>query len=278
MKSLAAALLSLVGLIHSHAAALKLDGDLTYEITEPRLNFRLNGGIQNTSPAGSSSGTIKLVLRAGSFPFPAGGVVIGEYTLGEIGGGYQFADFDVRVPSNVPKVSGKFYFTIIVLEFTGSGWAARLAVPTGERTVIDGNFIDQKRWIVPAAPVASPPAALAEGRKLTLKTLATDELNLLSPEYQVVTEIRIRKGGAARLRGPDGKRAATYRYARGRSKPAGTIVRHGRLRLAVRATSKLPAGESNVMLYFASGSDGFYKSTVTSGAGKETTWGTFTFQ
>ena len=175
--------------IRMDAAILKLDGDLTWEITEPRLTFKMVGGLQNSSPAGTTSGTIKLVLWANKTPYPSVGSIVGEYNLGQIAGGYQFSDFAVKTNSNVPTVTGDYYFTIAVLEYTTAGWINRLVVETGKHSLLSGNFTDQLKWTIPTAKVLAPVPALATGQRLKLTLKGSEYLNLFPTESQTVTTV-----------------------------------------------------------------------------------------
>lgn len=259
-----------------HAAILKLEGDLDWEITEPRCNFTLDGTIRNLSPSGTTSGTIKLVLWATERPFPAPGAVVGEYTLGQVGGGYQFSDFNVRTFSDVPEVTGAYYFTVTVLEYTTAGWRTLIAEPTGTRTLKDGDFIDQKKWKIPTLPVTPPPATLQRGDFLTLTTKATVELNQLPTASQSRATIDVRTRSKAILRDP-AKRSGKYTYVSGKTRLNKKKARSGRINLDLPAKGVRPARKIAVTLWFHQANSGIYRSTETSGSFKEIVWGEFSF-
>ena len=122
------------------ATVLRLEGDLTWNVTVPQCGFKLNGELQNLGSAGT--GPIKLVLWATPAPYPSAGYNVGEYTLGQIPAGSQLSDFTVKTKSNLPFVNGTFYFTIAVVEYTLAGWRNVLLVPTGTRALYNGNFVD----------------------------------------------------------------------------------------------------------------------------------------
>lgn len=163
MKILLFAAAMFLGVFRSEAANFRLDGDLTWEITEPRLTFKLAGNLVDLT--NGTSGTIKPVLWASSQPSYLGSD-IGEYTLGQIDGGNQFNDLSGRTTSNIPSVTGNYYFNITVLEYTTAGWRNRLIVPGGSATLIKGDFVTQQKWKISTNNVTSPPAALAYGRSL----------------------------------------------------------------------------------------------------------------
>ena len=60
MRHLVLLLMLLFSLARLNASVFALDGVLTWEITEPRCTFKLDGSLKNNTPG--SSGTIKLVL------------------------------------------------------------------------------------------------------------------------------------------------------------------------------------------------------------------------
>jgi len=279
MKILIYTLAMIICVMRMDAASLKLDGDLAWEVTEPRLTFKLDGGIQNLSQAGTTSGTIKLVLWATKTPYPAVGSIIGEYTLGQISGGYQFSDFTVKTGSNVPNVTGDYYFTIAVMEYTTAGWANRLLKNTGTRSLLSGNFSDQLKWAAPTTTVIAPVPALAPGQRLKLTLKASEYLNLFPTDSQTVTTVTINSAKKVSVKSPDGKNTAAFTYKVIDSKLNGTKVKAGSLYLDYSSSSSY----ATVTLYFQSPSSGTYRNVskvypTGNPARTETTWGRFTLQ
>lgn len=265
--------------IRMDAAILKLDGDLTWEVTEPRLTFKMAGGLQNSSPAGTTSGTIKLVLWANKTPYPSVGSIVGEYNLGQIGGGYQFSDFAVKTNSNVPTVTGDYYFTIAVLEYTTAGWINRLVVETGKHSLLSGNFTDQLKWTIPTAKVGAPVPALVTGQLLKLTLKGSEYLNLFPTDSQTTTKVTIDTTKKATVKNPDGKNTAAFTYKIIDSTLNGKKVKAGSLYLDYNSSSSY----ATVTLYFQGLTSGTYKSVskvYPSGnpARTETTWGKFSLQ
>ncbi len=271
MRTLIAALAIALSVTGLDAAVFKLDGKLTWEITEPRCTFELEGNLQNISPPSSSSGTIKLVLWATSVPFPSAGHVIAEHTLGQIGGGLQFSDFKVRTTSKIPSITGNYHFTIVVTEFTTAGWRSVLAIPNGRKNLKSGDFADQQKWPVPGGPLLAPPAALATGTKLQLTLRATQLLNLLPVDSQERAKISIKSPTRATVSNRAGKKPVPATYAVKKVALNNSKVSVGSLSLTYPAKAK-----AAITLYFKTPASGFYKSIESTSAGTETTWGDFT--
>ena len=229
MKTLVLLAMLSLSLVRLNAAAFALEGDLTWEITEPRCTFKLDGTLTNNTPG--VSGTIKLVLWATQRPFPSPGVIVGETTLGTISGSDQFRDFKVRTVSKLPTISGPFYFTIAVAEYTVDGWRNRLAVATGTRELVAGNFKGQKKWALPTATVTQPFALFQSGDFITLKLKASSLLNLCPLESQLRTTLDVQSASKLVAKNANGKRTPTYQY---------------KMATATYLKKKVPAGYSNV--------------------------------
>lgn len=265
--------------MRADAALFKLNGDLTWQITEPRLSFKMDGGLQNISPVGTSSGTVKLVLWATKTPYPSVGYIVGEFTLGQIGGGYQFSNFTVKSPSNVPTVTGDYYFTIAVLEYTTAGWVNRLLVDTGTSNLLAGNFSTQLKWTTPTAKVIAPPATLTTGKRLKLTLKGSEFLNLFPTDYQKVTTISVNTATKATVNYASTQSTAAYTYKIKDAKLNGKSCQAGSLYLDYSNSSSY----ATITLYFQSATSGTYKSVektyrALNAPMDETTWGTFTYQ
>ena len=260
----------------SSAATLRLDGDLKWRITQPDCTFSLEGGIQNVSSDGSTSGTVKLVLFATQNPYPSAGFNIGEYTLGQISSGFQFSDFTVRTTSKVPKISGDFHFTIAVLEFTSSGWRTQLVVRSEPEKLVAGNFLTQLKWFAPSAEIIKAKPRLKKGEKVILTPLATDLMNLLPVVDRENVTLQIREIPRLVAAGDAGRHPAEFTY-RIRKSP----YREKRVENALwlvnynAAGNDSPTSESKIALYFQSPSGGVYRNSSEDNFGNRVTWGTF---
>lgn len=269
MKLLLLALALVSALPRLEAAAISVSGTAAWKIKLQDCIFSVDGSIQNNSPGGTISGTIMLVLWATPAPFPAQGYRIADHTLGQLNGGYQFNSFTAKVPANVPNISGDFYFTISVLEYTTtSGWMTRDYVDTGVHHLEDGVFITGGKWRIPNTPVTAPPATVHKGDQFVLTLKATDQLNLIVDDSQVKWKAAIGRNDKATINFAGETSPAHYTYAvkndtlRGNNVPVGRLI--------------LDDGTSDwtVTLYFQGPDSGIYKNVVAGG----TTWGVFTYK
>ncbi len=278
MKILLFLITAALGFSRSDASTLKLNGDLTWQITEPLCTFNMDGGIQNLSASGSTSGTIKLVLWATPAPFPSAGHAVAQYTLGQIGGGYQFSDFTVRTSSSIPKITGKYYFTIAVLEYTTAGWRTQLAVPTGTRNLVAGDFPGQTKWKLPTTAIVAPPAALAAKNVLTLTPMATTDLNVLPAASRQPFTVKVAAKQVTVVR-PDETNPAKFTYSVKKLTYNKKKVSTGSLALNYKAAGKKSSIYTGALvLYYQTRTTGFYQNSETDYFGKIVTWGTFTFK
>jgi hypothetical protein len=273
MKKIFPILALILCTLRMNAATLQVTGDLKWDITEPRLTFKLVGGLKNTSPGGTTSGTLKLVLWAGQIP-TARTYNIGEYNLGQLGGGQQFSSFSVKTTPNVPTVSGKYYFTIAVLEYTTGGWFNRLLIQTGPENLLAGNFKDQVKWKIPTAKVTPPVPALVPGQRLQLTLKATEYLNQFPTEYQSLTSIFLDSTTKATVKTLSGKSTAAFTYKIDSSKLNSKKVSVGSLYLDYSNSTSY----ATITLFFQGVSSGTYKSVETVASKPETTWGTFSLR
>jgi hypothetical protein len=267
----------LLSLLRLDAATFKLAGDLKWEITEPRLTFTLDGALQNLDSAGTS-GTIKLVLWATKAPYPSTGYSVGEYNLGQISAGYQFEDFSVKTVSNVPSITGDYYFTIAVMEYTTAGWRNRLLVSTGTRNLSVGDFTTQKKWSIPATTVIAPPVKLTGKNKIIMRERATSLLNRFPVASQVETTFDINKGLKLDAINTYDSSPASYTYVVGTRK-----LKHKAVPAAiVSVTYNDPGGympsADKIILYFHTATSGIYKSSAKYGSNTEVTWGVLTLE
>lgn len=263
------------------ASVVRLDGDLTWNITVPQCQFRLRGDLQNLS--GGSTGTIKLVLWATKLPFPSAGFNVGEYTFGQIPPSSQLSDFTVKTKSNLPFVNGEFYFTIAVVEYTVAGWRNVLLVPTGTRVLFNGNFVDQPKWIFPIAPVVAPPTSIVKGDVITLIQRATGDFNGFPLRWR--ERITLTANSSSKMKFASNSRDATVRYDYSVQKATlkSKKVSYGKLVLT-SAERNNPTFRNTINLFFQGPDYGTYKSIVSGNLlggttlTSATTWGTFKLQ
>jgi hypothetical protein len=270
MKTLFLALTAALCLLPAHAATLNLDGDLNYDVTQPRCSFQLKGKLQNV---GAATGTLKLVLWATPRAFPSPGYVVGEYTLGALSSGYQFSSFTVRCPSDVPVLNGTQYFTVVIAEYTSLGWRNVLAEPAGTRVLRNGEFVGQKKWTIPSAPAVPPIGKIQSGMLFKLNLKATGEMNLFPNGFQDKIALDIKPGNKLESTLRSVKRKASYSQK----------VKNGRFNKQKVTYSSLTVeydsqNSTTYSFYYQDTFSGTYKSVETSPSGKETTWGTFKLQ
>lgn len=279
MKTFLRVLALLLCVTSLDAATFKLDGELKWGITEPRCTFGLEGSLLNTSPAGSVSGTLKLVLWATAAPYPSPGYIVGEYTLGQMGGGYQYGtNFAWKSVSSVPSITGTFYFTIAVAEYTTAGWRNRLIFPAGTASIKNGDFVAQKKWTIPTTTVVAPRAALTNPNSFTLNTKATVLKNLLPTASRETSTLTISLpgfDGVNRLKHitPTGLKNATWQYQVANGTLNGKTVPLAKLAVTYSSSTR-----SDIVFYFHTASSGIYKTTDVTPSGKEIIWGSFTLQ
>jgi len=258
------------------ATSLKLVGALNWEIFEPNTTFTLTGGIQNVGTG--TSGTLKIVLWATAKPFPSTGYPVAEYNMGTIPSGFQAADFKVRTPSKIPVLTGPYYFTISILEFTGTSWATRLIVPgSAIKNLTIGDFNDQPKWKLPKAKVIAPPKKLKYGDVINLLPKATGDLFPLPFAYQTPVKVTIRVKDKVDILSTE-KERGTYKYDIKKGPFNKKRVSFSNIPLVYKGEIGVwSATKGGLSLYFQSPTSGTYKSTEIDKYGKFVTYGTFTF-
>lgn len=277
MKTLLAfcALLA-VSLPSAAQSTIRMVGTPSWKIKPPTCRFKVDGPIQNLSPAGTVSGTLKLSLFMSDREYPAPGTVVSEHTLGQLGGQFQIDRVNAKEPALMPDLTGTFYFTVVVSEYTNAGWRARTFSDTGTRKVKNGIFVTGTKWRIPTAPVLPPPVKLSDGMFFRFKLTATEQLDKIASSSQTKTKALIRKKKNARYQGPAGKTKAKYTYKTGRKRVRGKRADIGKLTIDFRkAAGTESQTESQFELYYTSANAGYYKRTDLAGTGRRVTWGTF---
>ncbi len=277
MKILCCVLALILALAKADASVFELTGSLSWKITEPRLTFSLVGGLVNHSAG--TSGTIKMVLWASPYQYPPTAPTtstaynVGEYTLGQINGGSEFHDFSVRTHSYIPSISGNYYFTIAIVEYTAVGWRNVLFIPgVGTKNLIAGNFSDQLKWVIPTGTVIAPIATLSQGQIINLTEKATDQLNLYPAGSQDKSSLTILVNPHVNVTNPTGTRAAGYTYNIKSSVVNNKTVSGGETFINYSSSND----QDTITLYFLKPKSGYYQSMSSISGYTETIWGRFT--
>ncbi len=263
------------------ASVFGLNGDLTWNITEPQCDFRLKGDLKNLGGVGT--GVIKLVLWATKAPYPSAGYNVAEITLGQLSTGEPYSDFTVKTKSHVPFINDTFYFTIAVVEYTGTMWRNVLLVPTGTKALFNGDFVEQEKWIFPIAPVVAPPESIGNGDVIKLLERATGEFNKFPLGWR--EQITLTATTSNKMDYVTKSRDATvrYEYSVNTAKYRNKKVSSGKLVLTAGDIDD-PTFKNTISLFFQGPNYGTYKSvvsgtlwtgTILTSAG---TWGTFKLQ
>lgn len=249
-------------------------GTPTWKITPPVCRFKVDGPIQNLSPTGS--GTLKLVLFISKAPYPSAGSQVSELTLGQLAGQTQFNKAAGKELAYVPKVTGTFYFSVLVAEYTLSGWRVRAFADTGKYKLKDGVFITGTKWTVPKGPVLPPPGRMVNGDFIDFKEKATESYDLIAPMAQSRTRVQFLKGKNCRVTAAGEQVKVTYDYKTGIVTSNGKPSDVGKLTVDFsNLTDSIYQTESQYVLYYTTGLSGYYKRTDLAGTGRRVMWGVF---
>jgi hypothetical protein len=122
------------------ASTIRFEGTPGWRISNSQATVTYNG-ITNNRPAGSISGTLKVVLWASARPYPSSGYRVAEFRLGQLRGGQRFAYYTTPSrPARVPKVTGPMHFTVVLEEYNG-GYRRVDYKPTGTKQLRNGRFV-----------------------------------------------------------------------------------------------------------------------------------------
>lgn len=263
---------------------LYLNGDLTWNITEPQCGFKLKGTMQNISAVGT--GPIRLILWASKFPYPptvpntGNAIIAGEYPLGTLDPGFQFKNFTVKTPSEMPMVNGTYNFTIAVVENVGGVYFNRFLISGGAYEFVNGILKGQETWSIPAKPVVSPPATILADDVIQLQEKATGEFYKFPSGWRSQIKLTAQNGTKMTFNNGNGKATVSYTYAVVKTNLKGSgKVWAGKLVMTYGPTDNLTFKDT-VYLYFTGPASGTYKSVVkgylfSGDIGKAVTWGTF---
>ncbi len=263
---------------------LYLNGDLTWNLTEPQCGFKLKGTMQNISAVGT--GTIRLVLWASKFPYPptvpntGNAIIAGEYPLGSLDPGFQFDSFTVKTPSQMPMVNGVYNFTIAVVENINGVYYNRFLISSGAYEFVNGVIKDQEIWSIPDKSVVPPPATIEEGDRFELKEKATDEFYKFPDGWRTQIDLKAKSGSKMTFDNHRRKATVSYTYAVVKTNLKGSgKVWAGKLIMTYGPTNNLTFKDT-IYLYYTGPTSGTYKSVVkgflfSGDIGQATTWGTF---
>ena len=272
MKTLLCVFAAILCMTRLDAANIVINGTLTWKVTKPYCTFKLDGAIQNLGPG--PSGTLKLILWATPAQFPSRGYALAEHNLGQLSVGYQFNDFSHKTLVNIPKIDGKYYFTVAVLEYTTAGWLNRDYVTTDRKSLDQGEFMTGTKWLVPVEPILPPPSKLAVGGQLKLTVRADENFDGIVQGTRAKTTVTMEKQGGATVLIAGMKSDWIRTYTVGKSSINNQKVPTGKLYLDPEDTT----GSSTITLFFQSSTSGVYKNVTNNTHGGNTTWGTFTFK
>jgi hypothetical protein len=276
MKTLFCLFAMMVFLTRVDASYLVLNGDLTWNITDPQCSFRLKGKLQNL---GVNTGSLRLALWATRTPYPASGTLVAEFPLGQLGSGYQFDSFTFKTKATLPPENGVIYYTITVMEFTAAGWRNQIMVPTGTRTMYQGQFADQEKWRLPRRRLVEPPAELEEGSRLVLREQAMSNLNRFPVGWRQLYKLDVLNDQEIDYQNRNLDETVDFEYKVLRRRYLRKRADVGFLELQYTGRSNIKFSQ-NVYLFFKGPNRGTYKSVIKGSLWGDSTnpwrtWGTF---
>lgn len=276
MKTLLSVLAMLVCVAKVEAANLRLAGELTWNVTDPQCSFRLKGSLQNLGP---DTGSLRLALWATQVPYPAAGTLVAEFPLGQLDSGFQFDSFTFKSKATLPEQNGEIYYTITVMEFTTAGWRNQLMVPTGTRTMFQGEFADQEKWPLPKKALVAPVDKLAVGDLLVLTEKAMGNLNQFPLGWRERIKLDVLKNNDIRFENRNKVRTVDYNYRVLKRKYLGKQADVGYLEMTYSGPGNVKFTKK-VTLFFQGPNRGTYMSVVKGSLFGEsnypwTAWGTF---
>jgi hypothetical protein len=247
-------------------ASLRIEGTALWEITKPDCTIEVVGAVRNYAAAGSISGTVKLALWVTSGPFPSPGVIVAETTLGQLRGGAQISDFKHKVAVDVSGLTGDYHFSLVLMEFTRSGWFNRFVVPGGVRTLQNGDFLDDAQWRPKGNKFLAPPTAMQPGQRLRLQTRSNGTFTRITPGTEADLFVTFDEANKASLKRGSTSGTADFSYKRGRDSLRGKRHRTGRVSIFSNGTR-----QAEVALFFRTNTKGIYRMA----GGGRVTWGNF---
>lgn len=277
MRSLLALCALLSFFLPAHAdSIIRIVGTPSWQITGPVCRFKVDGPIQNLSPIGTGSGTLKLVLFMSKTLYPATGSQVSELELGQLAGQTQFDKAAGKSLAIVPKVTGEYFFTMMVAEYTISGWRVRAYLDAGKRKLKDGVFVTGTKWVLPKGPVLPPPGKLVKGDFIRFRQKAMENMDMISPSSQLKTMVQFQKNHNCLVTEVGEQVKVGYSYKTSIVTSKGKISNVGNLTVDFgNLTDSIYQTQSLYVLYFTTGLSGYFKRTDLVGIGRKVTWGLF---
>ncbi|RYD84936.1 MAG: hypothetical protein EOP84_04060 [Verrucomicrobiaceae bacterium] len=262
-------------------SSINFEGGHYWSIRNNACNFT-GGNIVNNDPAGNRSGTLRICLVASPSVFPSKGYRVATATIGTLKGGYGYFDYKFTASASVPNITGFYYFTIVVEEFTQSGWVTAEYISNNASMYLKkGIFSRAPVWKAPAGAIIKPMANFKSGNTIFLVhqggKSGDGSIGYIPPGSQLSMKMQASSGGrAVFVGGTKTKTDVLYSYKVGKSDYKGKSCQVGRLFVDFGT----PVGTTSYgdhTLYFQSKNKGFYRSKdVTTNIGLNgESWGIF---
>lgn len=261
------------------ASTIKFQGTPGWNISSSRASISAYGVINNR-PAGSISGTLRVVLWASANRYPAAGYRVAQRNMGQLRGGFRWGYFQTSpVAARLPNVSRPMHFTVVLEEYTGAGWRRVDFKPTGIKQIRNGKFVQAPAWKIPTTRrVSAPRRVLRVGDRLMLNLRAIQGRNLIPVGSVVRTTAVIRGQGQLTATSPAKTSPGIYSYRVAPGVFGGKRVQSGVLFIDwARAIGAAFRSSSTNRLFFHTPSTGTYNSLEVDPAGGGRTWGDFRF-
>jgi hypothetical protein len=263
---------------------LQVIGEPQWEVKDGMCKFTIAGGpkIINQGPADYQSGSLRLDLVMTSSPFPAAGKLVAYLDLGPLPGQYEIANFSSPTPATIPPETGFRYLTLVIEEFTNTGWVPFYAGRSVVNYLKDGLFSPPPLWKPAKGRVIPVPDTKPTGKKVTFnqKGLQIEGKPYIIPKFnEFSTSARLgRSGRTVTYIGSDPVgNGGDWSYKSGKAKWNGKTQNVGTLVIDYGILEGKRA-KSTYWLFFQKKGRGFYKVTNQSGKDSFTAWGSFTLQ
>jgi hypothetical protein len=263
---------------------LQVIGEPQWIVQNGVCRFSLEGDtkIINQGPAESLSGSLRFSLAMTPNPFPDAGQLVSFADIGQLEGGYEISNAGSTEPISIPPVTGFRFFTILLEEYTASGWYTHYAGRSHVFYLEAGLAGTPPLWKPSARRVIPPPVSKPTGKKLVFsrKAIQLDGKVRLMPkvdQFSLSAKLGrngrtvVYPGGETDGVGADWSYKSSKAKWHGKTRPVGTLVidhgiQHGK------------SAKSTYWLFFQKGGRGFFKNTNVIGNESYTVWGLFTLQ
>jgi hypothetical protein len=228
----------------------------------------------------TTTGTLRLCLWVTADPVPNYGYRVATYQLDQLPPNYAYNNLKVSTSCNVKGITGLYHFSVVVEEYTHSGWKRVDYRGTGVKQLKNGSISNPKLWKIPKHRIAPPLDELPEGRYFSFKVVATEGLNFVPKGTNIGLKFLIEDTGVTRAFGgsapPEG-RIVEYRYSKTTGVHHGQTVNTGRLYLDY-GKHFIPRGitsYSDMKLFFKNATSGYLQSKDVDPGGGGNSWSTF---